>query len=144
MWSTEIEYLLQESTNFLGCFALDMLPSFPKYLPSSLIVNTDSSKGVGVHWLSLLFLKNKCLYFDSFGLPIVEETLIKYIEPYYDSVLYSDVCIQDIRSTKCGKFCILFLTHVNSKSKYEKFLSRFNHINIKENDIMVENLMRLI
>ena len=80
----------------------------------------------------------------SFGLPIVEETLIKYIEPYYDSVLYSDVCIQDIRSTKCGKFCILFLTHVNSKSKYEKFLSRFNHINIKENDIMVENLMRLI
>ena len=106
MWSTEIEYLLQESTNFLGCFALDMLPSFPKYLPSSLIVNTDSSKGVGVHWLALLFLKNKCLYFDSFGLPIVEETLIKYIEPYYDSVLYSDVCIQDIESTKCGKFCI--------------------------------------
>ena len=71
MWSTEIEDILETSPNFLGCFPLDELPSFPKRLPASLIVNTDISMGTGDHWLALLMKKDKCFYFDSFGLPIL-------------------------------------------------------------------------
>ena len=141
MWSTEIENILKTSKNFLGCFPLDELPNFPQRLPASLIVNTDTSIGNGDHWLALVLKKDKCFYFDSFGLPIVEEYILKFLEPHYNVVTYSDVCIQHIGSHKCGEFSILFVKHVNSKITYNKFLSHFNHFNLKENDVIVEQWM---
>ena len=80
--------------------------------------------------------EGECFYFDSFGLPILEETLIKYLEPYYSLVTYSDLCIQHIESDKCGEFCILFVKHVNSKPIYENFLSQFNKNNLLQNDLI--------
>ena len=144
MWSTEIENILQTSKNFLGCFAIDELPHFPWRLPVSLIVNTDISTGNGVHWLALVMEGDECFYFDSFGLPILEENLIDYLDPYYNVVTYSDVCVQHFDSNKCGEFCILFIKFVNSKSTYEKFLSQFNLFNIAENDDIVEEWMNTI
>ena len=141
MWSTEIEFILKTSKNFLGCFPLDELPHFPQRLPASLIVNTDTSIGNGDHWLALVLGKDKCFYFDSFGLPIVEEYLLKFLEPHYKVATFSDVCIQHIKSDKCGEFCILFVKHVKSKTTYHKFLSHFNHKNLKENDFFVEQWM---
>ena len=66
MWSTEIENILKTSKKFLGCFPLDELPYFPRRLPASLIVNTDTSIAKGDHWLALILQKDKCFYFDSF------------------------------------------------------------------------------
>ena len=82
MWSTEIENILKTSKNFLGCFPLDELPYFPQRFPATLIVNTDTSIGNGDHWLALVLQKDKCFYFDSFGLPIVEEYLLKFLETH--------------------------------------------------------------
>ena len=132
MWSTEIENILKTSKNFLGCFPLDELPNFPQRLPASLIVNTDTSIGNGDHWLALVLEKDECFYFDSFGLPIVEEYILKFLVPHYNVVTYSDVCIQHIRSNKCGEFSILFVKHVKSKTTYDKFLSHFNHKNLEK------------
>ena len=89
-----------------------------------------------------LLKEDECFYFDSFGLPILEETLINYLKPHYHKVTYADVCIQHVSSNKCGEFCILFVKYVNSKSTYETFLSEFNPFNIKENDIIVTSLLR--
>ena len=141
MWSTEIENILITSKNFLGCFPLDELPYFPKRLPATLIVNTDTAIGNGDHWLALVLGKDKCFFFDSFGLPIVEEYLLKFLEPHYNIVTYSNVCIQHIKSNKCGEFCILFVKHVQCKTTYDKFLSHFNHKNLKKNDFFVEQWM---
>ena len=142
MWSQEIENILLTSKNFLGCFAMDELPSFSQRIPASLIVNTDISTRTGDHWLALVLKEDECFYFDSFGLPILEETLINYLKPHYHKVTYADVCIQHVSSNKCGEFCILFVKYVNSKSTYERFLSEFNPFNIKENDIIVTSLLR--
>lgn len=138
MWSVEIEDILFSSSNFLGCFPLNELPPLSKKLPTSLIVNTNISRKIGEHWLALVLEEEECFYFDSFGLPILDETLIKYLKPYYGKVTYSDVCIQHFTSNKCGKFCILFVKNVDSKSSYENFLSEFNHYDLKKNDIIVE------
>ena len=142
MWSTEIEDILVTSGNFIGCFPLDRLPSLQQRKTASLIVNTDISMGSGNHWLALVLLEDECFYFDSFGLPILEEALIKYLEPYYSKVTYSNVCIQHVESNKCGEFSILFVKHVHSKSSYEKFLSQFDHFNIKRNDVIITSLLR--
>ena len=144
MWSPEIEDMLQTSRNFLGCFPIDELPSFPKRMPASLIVNTDISTGPGVHWLALALEEDKCYYFDSFGLPILEEPLLNYLKPHYHKVTYSDVCIQHKESNNCGGFCILFIKNVNSKSSYKKFLSNFHHLDIEENDIIVSQWLNVL
>ena len=141
MWSTEIENILKTSKNFLGCFPLDELPYFPQRLPASLIVNTDTSTGSGSHWVALVLEKNKCFYFDSFGVPIVEDHIFKFLGSHYKVATFSDVCIQHIKSDKCGEFCILFVKHVKSQTTYDKFLSQFNHKNLKENDFFVEQWM---
>ena len=141
MWSTEIENILKTSKNFLGCFPLDELPYFPQRLPASLIINTDTSIGNGRHWIALVLRKDQCFYFDSFGLPILEDHIFKFLESHYTVVTYSNICIQHAKSKKCGEFCILFVEHVKSKTTYDKFLSHFNIKNLKENDVIVEHWM---
>lgn len=142
MWSTDIERVLSmidKRIQFLGCFPIDQLPIFPPQLPVSCIINTQTSTKVGEHWVALILTKKYCFYFDSFGLPIINQRILKYLNPYFEIVRYSDVCIQHVESNKCGEFCIVFVTQVENKRTYEKFISQFNLLNIKENDDIIEN-----
>lgn len=148
MWSMNIEQVIStidKRVHFLGCFPLDQLPDFPTQFPISCIVNTQTSTKVGEHWVALILTKKHCFYFDSFGLPIVNQNILQYLNPYYDIVRYSDVCIQHIGSDKCGEFCIVFVTQVESKKTYEKFISQFHTIDVKENDNIIEDwVVRLV
>ena len=83
MWSTEIEGILQITKHFLGCFPIDELPPFPKKLPATLTINSANAATTGDHCLALVLKKDECFYFDSFGLPILEEALTEFINPYY-------------------------------------------------------------
>ena len=58
--SIEIENYLKDQKGFLGCFASDDLPSFPKKLPASLIINTHKKNQPGEHWLAIVLTKQKC------------------------------------------------------------------------------------
>jgi hypothetical protein len=142
MWSLDIEQVISTIDNrkqFLGCFPLDQLPDFPTQFPKSCIINTQTSTKVGEHWIALILTNKHCFYFDSFGLPIIDQRIIEYLNPHYTIVRYSDVCIQHIESDKCGEFCIVFVTHVNSKTTYEQFISQFNLEDVRENDIIIEH-----
>ena len=141
MWSMNIEQVIStidKRVHFLGCFPLDQLPDFPTQFPISCIVNTQTSTKVGEHWVALILTKKHCFYFDSFGLPIVNQNILQYLNPYYDIVRYSTECIQHVESSKCGEFCIVFVVQVKNKRTYEKFISQFNLENVKENDILIE------
>ena len=142
MWSMDIEQVISsidKRNQFLGCFPLDQLPDFPTQFPKSCIINTQTSTKVGEHWIALILTNKHCFYFDSFGLPIIDQRIIEYLNPHYTIVRYSDVCIQHIESDKCGEFCIVFVTQVNSKITYEKFISQFNLEDVRENDNIIEN-----
>ena len=127
MWSTEIEHNLKHDKYFMGCFASDLLPSFPNSFPKTLIINTKPSNMKGEHWVALVLKKKKCFYFDSFGVPILNDDILQFLQDYY-KVTYSDVCIQSVNSEKCGKFCIAFVKTFRSKQSYSEFLSNFNFI----------------
>ena len=138
MWSTEIEHNLKHDKYFMGCFASDLLPSFPNSFPKTLIINTKPSNMKGEHWVALVLKKKKCFYFDSFGVPILNDDILQFLQDYY-KVTYSDVCIQSVNSEKCGKFCIAFVKTVRSKHSYSEFLSNFNFIDLASNDLLIEN-----
>ena len=137
--SIEIENYLKDQKGFLGCFASDDLPSFPKKLPASLIINTHKKNQPGEHWLAIVLTKNKCFYFDSFGVPIMEETIVSYLQQKYQKVTINNECIQHFNSTSCGLFCIAFIKHVKSKPSFETFISKFNLFDLLQNDNIILN-----
>ena len=95
MNSFEIEKLLERDKRFLGCFPHDKLPSFPKQFPRSLIINTDDSTRLGDHWVGVILNKDKCFYFDSYGVPILDKNIIDFLKNRYSTAIVNDTCIQD-------------------------------------------------
>ena len=51
------------------------------------------------------FKNNKLFYFDSYGIPIIQDIIKKQ----YDKIITNIYRIQSIDSIECGKFCILFI-----------------------------------
>ena len=134
MQSSEIRQKFMKDKTFIGCFPFDKLPAFPEKLPAKLIINTGASSTEGEHWVALLLKPKSCFYFDSFGIPILNHEIHKFLKKKYKKVTFSTLCVQDYRSNKCGEFCIIFLKNVSSKKTYLLFLKRFSDINLLIND----------
>ena len=140
MWSIEIEQNLKHDAYFMGYYSPDLLPSFPNSFPRTSIINTMPSNKEGEHWVALVLKKKRCYYyFDSFGLPIMNGNILKFLQGYR-KVTYSDVCIQSVNSEKCGKFCIAFVKSVRCKQSFSNFLSSFDYVNLANNDILIEKI----
>ena len=136
--STNINSFLRNEVEFLGCFAIDCLPPFPTEFPKTMIINTDYKSGPGEHWVAVILLKYECIYFDSFGLGVVESEILDYLKCYYKSCIRSNTCIQDVTSTKCGAFCVAFILSVKNKMNYNKFIGHFNALLLIQNDIILK------
>ena len=139
----EIASILRENENFLGCFASDQLPHpIPsRCFPKSMIINTAAGDSPGEHWVAIVLQKKRCFYFDSFGLPILNGNILKFLAENYKKVTYTDVCIQSVFSDFCGKFCIGFINQVHSKYSYHTFINRFDFVNLYKNDAIIENIL---
>ena len=138
MQSSEIRQKFMKDKTFIGCFPFDKLPAFPEKLPAKLIINTGASSTEGEHWVALLLKPKSCFYFDSFGIPILNHEIHKFLKKKYKKVTFSTLCVQDYRSNKCGEFCIIFLKNVSSKKTYLLFLKRFSDMNLLINDKLLE------
>ena len=134
MEKANIEYILQNKKDFLGCFPMDRLPPFPSVFPKSMIINTQKSSQPGEHWVALVLTEKKCYYFDSFGWPIMEENIFRYLEPHYEKIIYSDTRVQDITSIYCGAFCVCFVLWVNDEVAFNNFSNCF-----KEDDLLIND-----
>ena len=139
--SIEIENYLKDQKGFLGCFACNDLPPLPTKFPISMIINTDRKNQAGEHWLGLILTKTKCFYFDSFGAPVLEESIVSYLQQKYEKVTINNECIQHYYSESCGLFCIAFIKHVKSKLGFEEFISKFNLLHLLKNDNIVLKLI---
>ena len=140
--SDNIEYLLNHRKEFLGCFPSDKLPEFPTEFPKSMIINTDKTNQPGDHWVALVLTKDKCYYFDSMGMPILEENIMNYIEPHYNDIKYSNSRIQDLKSNKCGAFCVCFVLFVTNDKTFKNFLKLFSEKNLSSNDEILNELIQ--
>ena len=120
----EIWNYLQKKKSFMGCFPSDKIPPICSF-PATMIINTADSSNAGEHWVGLYMEEKFCLYFDSFGLPVLEENIRKYLSRYYNNYVYNKICIQDIASKACGLFCIAFVKSVYSVKTYYNFIHQF-------------------
>ena len=141
---SNIEYILQNRKEFLGCFPSDNLPPFPTQFPKSMIINTDKATEAGEHWLGLVLTEKKCFYFDPFGLPIIEQSIRDYLRLFYPSkkIIYSNNCIQHVTSTFCGAYCVCFILWVKNKVTFNNFFNHFKNYNLLANDKELQNIVK--
>lgn len=132
--------------DLIGVFSKDMLPK--ERVAGSYIINLqDYDDGDGTHWVCFkIFDNGKCCYMDSFGMPMppdVNSFLMKF-----KPVAVNNRIIQDIKSDKCGYFCIAFIKYFNDFNTkkhdvfeaYDDFLNCFSN-NAKTNDKVVFELL---
>lgn len=87
----------------------DTLPSGGARKNEAGIVNLDSVRGPGTHWVAYKKRGNSVIYFDSFGNlrpPPELETYFKYpvVNIYYNTDVF-----QRPNSYRCGHLCLEFL-----------------------------------
>lgn len=90
----------------------DTLPVRPRKNEAA-IVNLDSNRGNGTHWVCYMKRADEVFYFDSFGnlRPPVEIT--RYLGTTVD-IKYNYDRRQSFNSVVCGHLCLEFLTNVLS------------------------------
>lgn len=80
------------------------------------IINLDSSRGEGTHWVAYKKHNRDVTYFDSFGhLPPPVE-LLHYLRGC--NVKYNFESYQTFNSFVCGHLCILFLLNILKIKQY--------------------------
>lgn len=100
-------------TNFRGVFMRDNLPKSGPRKNECGIVNLDSSKGSGTHWVAYRVENSSRLvrYYDSFGLP----PPIELQQYFINSVLvFSCEQQQQVQEVTCGHLCLKFLFETNN------------------------------
>ena len=95
---------------FLGVFSKDRLPSvIPKY-PSGLIVNSDTSRGAGEHWMAVFYNKDRsCEFFDPYGLHPKFYGLLEHLKNTAKRVTWNRVAYQPYYSQACGYYCLIYM-----------------------------------
>jgi len=136
----------QMKLDLIGVFSKDMLPK--ERVAGSYIINLqDYDDGDGTHWTTFkIFDNGKCCYFDPFGMfmpPDVNSFLMKF-----KPVAVNNRIIQDIKSDKCGYFCIAFIKYFDDFDTkkndvfeaFDDFLNCFSN-KAKANDKVVFELL---
>ena len=130
-----LEYYAKDKSFFYGVFPIDKLPSIESY-PSCLIMNNQSSKQKGEHWLSIYFNKHgHCEFFDSFGKSPAFYGVLQYLKKYSTRIVYNRSMIQSNVSEYCGLYCVFFLIF-KIKGHSMKFYKNLFKKNPISNDLM--------
>ena len=80
---------------------------------STYIVNIQKSNLPGSHWISILFKKKCILYFDSIGLPVINEYILRRLKLCNRPIYYSALSIQGIFSMFCAYYTLAFFDKVS-------------------------------
>ena len=77
-----IDNLMEKiSSSFRGTFSIDKIPMF-KEEKFSIIVNLSKENEKGTHFIGISVSENVVVYFDSYGLEIIDLTIQKYLKKY--------------------------------------------------------------
>ena len=141
MNSNTIRRLLKSYSCFKGVFPSDRLP-YDQPLPLRIIVNTDPHNKPGQHWVGISIDKlGVGYYFDSFGLPPLVDDIYKFITSRATAGWsYNKNHIQDVTSSTCGKYCVIFIIFMCNNLSHKFFIRQFGY-NTRANDIKITKII---
>jgi hypothetical protein len=127
----ELYYLLNNSSytaswNPVVC-AKDELPHRKAQDHQAYVINTDDSHLPGTHWVAVYFPQVNCVeYFDSYGLPPLEDDIIDFMRRNAQTTQFNNVKLQSNDSMVCGQYCVYFLHHRSLGHSLEHLVTYFD------------------
>jgi hypothetical protein len=139
----EINNLMDGIKNFRGVFMKDELP---KIMGSdeSIIINLDSSKNDGTHWVCAYNDKfsKYVYYFDSYGvLPPIN--VVKYLNTSGKTILYNTSQLQSLISSMCGYYCVFICKELYKHKSFYDTVYALNRLNKNDNDMFLKKYFRI-
>lgn len=129
----------QRHNIFKGVFPCDSLPNRFS-LPAIFVINLSPHYEAGTHWVGVYIASDRqAFYFDSFGLPIKNEYIKRFLKNHSVRVTHNKVQLQHIMSNKCGKYCCVFAITVLKNCSISAFVNKFGY-NLFINEFVIENM----
>ncbi|GFQ86938.1 uncharacterized protein TNCT_2171 [Trichonephila clavata] len=123
-------------SKFGGVYASDELPqTLGSY--SCFIVNLDSKRKPGSHWVAIAFRNNTCYYFCSYGSIPNNNNILHFIKNNSNYCKWNQYRYQSFVSLTCGQFCLYFLHNFVRKQS----LSLLDSDNIEHNEKFVKQFV---
>ena len=107
------------------------------------MINTDSTGNPGEHWVGVFITRNFTYFFDSLGLPPLENTYEELLKISQGQVVYNRKCVQSLFTSTCGAFVVCFVYHLANGYSFESFLKLFTS-NFEKNEKLVENFFKIL
>ena len=101
--------------NYRGNFMRDRLPEVIRARECG-IINLDSIRGPGTHYVCYYKHGNTRIFFDSFGLPPAQE-IIRYLGR---PIQYNSTEIQQRNSVICGAYCLYVLKSLSDDMTFQE------------------------
>lgn len=141
MNSIELEHIINKDKQikqiFLGVFPSDKLPEKLPFKPCCLILNTDPSYAVGMHWVAIYFDSDQSAhYFDSYGILPFVDSIVLFLNKNCLKVQYSYRRLQSSTSSACGIYCVFFLFYKCRKLSFKDACKIFTP-KLEDNDFII-------
>ena len=144
MNTLEIDAVLEKIPGFIGAFPFNELPQRPDE-DFSVVINTDSDRDPGAHWVALVKKDAHFYFFDSYGREVNDElftdqfktAVFGYIKGQYT---WNSYWFQQLTSNACGYYCVYFIRSMQSNN-FKSVTSIFGE-NLKKNDEFVTNYVK--
>lgn len=117
--------------NFRGVFMRDTLPNHPKQVECA-IVNLNTSKELGSHWVCYVKKGKSRIYFDSFGqvIPLEIEKYLKTsteLQKHIPVIARNTDIVQSVNTHVCGHLCLFVLASLTRQHlSYQQVLNLLN------------------
>lgn len=142
MNTIEIKRALRNVSYFKGVFPSDRLPR--KFsLPAIFIVNLDSHRLPGSHWICITISDNQLgCYFDSYGSRPTTPHIIRFLRKHTRRYTYNRQRLQSSFSQTCGHYASLFALFKAANKSTDTFVNLFSKTDLCANDRLVLSLFK--
>ena len=128
--------------HFEGVYSCETIPSSLKSKDKfSIIVNLSKSNERGTHWVAIFKDKDKLIYYDPIGFPLINPHIKAFLECIKQDYQYNLFEYQCMKSKFCGFFTILFSILMEQDMTFKQYQSLFSK-NCKDNNKRVIDLLK--
>ena len=104
--------------NYRGTFMRNELTKMQPWESETTIVNLETSKDMGSHWLLIWKDGNNKIAYSSFG-----DTMPNEVKDYLGKNIYtSNIQIQDFNEDTCGMYCVLIAYLLQEGNTFEDII----------------------
>ena len=132
--SNQLNVILKYLPGYKGWVPHNQLPKDKLKNGQSLIINLDSARGPGTHWVCVYSYSPKfAIYFDSFGVR-PSDTIVSFLKKNHKNVIFSTSQIQSFSSKRCGWYVVHFLNRLSNGEPFEEILASFDPVPSGKNE----------